>query len=243
MYGALAGLGAEIGRIVLGTAMPALQDKHTQYVSDTTAKPAHYQVLTAQDQRDLRKGFGSDISNVVALVAENAVGSAEAAQDAYGAIPPQLPSDFVLKQYMSQPVEKTLEGTGVVYVNDGNYDKEVFGADKPVMVLFYSDNPSTSGNNPSRGLTALARVLADQFPQIKLCAYKIANTSGMINQARINEVAAMYPLKDTPALLFYDNDKGKNEKIGALDGGIKTLGFLKNSIGEYSKNIIKYVLD
>lgn len=40
-------------------------------------------------------------------------------------------ADDILLQYMNQPVEKTPEGTGYVAVNDGNYQKKVFGSDRP----------------------------------------------------------------------------------------------------------------
>jgi len=189
-------------------------------------------------------------------LAEDAAAQAAAAPDY------QLPSDEILLKYMSQPVETTLNSMGryskerdavlsltdkdkvlVQYVNDNNYQKEVLGSDKPVMVLFYVDLKTATGVNPSRGLAALTRVLAERFPQIKLCAYKLSNGE-RTPQHVLNTIGDKYPLKDPPAILFYDNDNGKIEFLASCDGGIITLDFLKNkAISNYFKAIPKYMLD
>ena len=49
---------------------------------------------------------------------------------------PEMPSDDELLRYMNQTVEETLAGTSVVYVDDSSYQREVYGANQPVMVLF-----------------------------------------------------------------------------------------------------------
>ena len=152
----------------------------------------------------------------------------------------RLTSDKVLMQYMNQSCEQTLKGTDVHYVNDRNYQTEVFGSKTPVMVLFYNNHSV----NSSQGLTALTRVLHEEFPQVKLCAYKISDTEP--TKAVYDHVKSKYSLKKTPSILFYDNDKGHIEKEGSINGGFKQSDIkkIKEEIKDFSNNIIpKYILD
>ena len=153
----------------------------------------------------------------------------------------RLTTDTVLMKYMNQSCEQTLKGTDVHFVNDRNYKTEVFGSKTPVMVLFYNNHSV----NSSQGLTALTRALHEEFPQVKLCAYKIGDGDHN-STAKLRELKNKYPLKKTPSILFYDNDKGYMEKEGSFDGGISqgNLTLLKTKLQKFSSNIIpKYILD
>ena len=174
------------------------------------------------------------------LCGTTADASAEAAIPPTGTLNSKQTPDWLLQQYMNQPVELTLKGTDVTYVNDNNYKKEVFGSNKPVMVLFYNNNAKGS-----QGLAALTRAIEDMYSeQIKLCAYKISDRN-QNTQSEFNALAAKYPIKKTPALLFYDNDNGKVEYFDDISamGGIVTFKFLKNELSFYNSDIPKSILD
>ncbi len=147
-----------------------------------------------------------------------------------------MPPDSVLEQYMHQPVEKTLEGTGVVYVNDYNYEQEVLNADRPVMVLFYANDAG------SKGLAALVKVLNERFPQIKVCAYKETDRD-YITPQEFEALKEKYPLKDSPSILFYDNDNGKMELQAELPRGPPDIKELKRLIRACYDYIPKKILD
>ncbi|EFI34801.1 hypothetical protein Dthio_PD2182 [Desulfonatronospira thiodismutans ASO3-1] len=151
----------------------------------------------------------------------------------------QRPDDATLKEWMNQPVEETLAGTNYTKVNDHNYQREVKQSDQPVMVLFY-----TNAGEASAGLTALTKTLHEKFPEIKLCAYKVTDGSG-VHMSKVNEMRNKYPLEKIPSLLFYDTkDFGSGtEYLSQLHGGIKTLDFLKGEIEFYSEAIPKQFID
>ena len=155
-----------------------------------------------------------------------------------------IPSDNVLRQYMSQPVEQTLAGTGVVYVDDNNFQREVMDANQPTMVIFYGGDP----NNPTNrggdlGLAALTRVLADNYQEIKVCAYRIDNQNAM-SGTELNALRAKYNfLQAAPALAFFDNDSGRNQFEGATNGGYSTLDKVKKASRDFCNAIPIHLLD
>lgn len=152
----------------------------------------------------------------------------------------EIVDDATLLKYMNQPVEETLKDTNVTYVDDSNYQREVFqehlpaGQRRPVMVLFYNNRSQLSQGN-----AALSRVISERFPQIKYCAYKISDGSSNDKFAR-NELRKKYGVRDTPAIMMYKNNNGTIENMGKdwnAAGGIKTLDFLKIKIQAYIKYI------
>ena len=155
-----------------------------------------------------------------------------------------IPTDSILERYMSQTVEQTLEGTGVVYVNDSNFQHEVMDANQPTMVLFYaqdSNNPTNEGG--VNGLAALTRVLADNFPQIKVCAYEVSERNS-ISPGEFGVLQRKYPfLQISPTLAFFDNDGGRNEFDGTFDGGISNVPLLIDKIGSVGGIVQQYLLD
>ena len=146
----------------------------------------------------------------------------------------QRPDDATLKEWMNQPVEETLAGTNYTKVNDHNYQREVKQADQPVMVLFYN-----AQGEASAGLTALTKTLHEKFPEIKLCAYKVTDGSG-VHMSKVNEMRSKYPLERIPSLVFYETkDFGSGtEHVGNIHGGIETLDFLKDTYDNFAYNII-----
>ena len=154
---------------------------------------------------------------------------------------PEMPSDDELLRYMNQTVEETLAGTSVVYVDDSSYQREVYGANQPVMVLFYNKQ-----GNGSAGAATLGRVLSELFPEVKFCAYKISDGASTPKSAWNS--LDKYGLKDTPSILFYDNDNGRVELENGdgdfhLRGGIVKPKTLKNLLSYYKTNIPKYLLN
>ena len=105
-------------------------DIHEYFVGPPKAEQVEVVKITPSDiLKNWLKNKGYEL-------ADNALGGGPA----YAAEPlnRKLPPDKVLTKYMNQPVEKTLAGTGVVYVGPLNIKKEVFGAKKHVMLLFYT---------------------------------------------------------------------------------------------------------
>ena len=149
---------------------------------------------------------------------------------------PEMPSDDELLRYMSQTVEETLVGTSVVYVDDSSYQREVYGANQPVMVLFYNNR-----SKGSSGTATLGRVLSERFPEVKFCAYKISDGASTPKSAWNS--LDKYGLKDTPSILFYDNDGGDIKYEGDFHGGINTLPTMRNKISKISNLVSKYILD
>ena len=149
-----------------------------------------------------------------------------------------MPSDAELLRYMSQTVEETLAEAPVTYVDDSNYGREVFGADRPVMVLFYNNRSEGSAGN-----AALSKVLSDKYPDIKFCAYKVSDDSRPTRAAFEN--VKKYGLKTTPAIMFYSQYNGMIINAGEdlnLHGGWKDLKKVKEDINYYIKNIPKLLL-
>ncbi len=146
----------------------------------------------------------------------------------------KLPPDFVLRQYMNQPVEKTLKGTGVVYVGPLNIEKEVFGAKKHVILLFY-----TRTGKLDRGLAAFAKTFLDWNPKkFKMCAYEMADAEFWVkNQEKFEVYQSRYGINGIPWLSFYEYKDGIIELDGYVRGGYEKLGRLKRSINELSGKI------
>ena len=157
-----------------------------------------------------------------------------------------IPSDNVLRQYMSQPVEQTLAGTGVVYVDDNNFQREVMDANQPTMVIFYNQNPNNpTGASGVSGLAALTRVLSDNYNGIKVCAYRINDRDG-VNTSEFNALQAKYNfLQTTPALAFFDNDRGRNEYFDdiSVSGGITKMETFSKFLRIYEREIPRQLLD
>ena len=158
-----------------------------------------------------------------------------------------IPSDNVLRQYMSQPVEQTLAGTGVVYVDDNNFQREVMDANQPTMVLFYNQNPNNpTGASGVSGLAALTRVLSDNYDGIKVCAYRI-NEFDVVGGNELRALQNKYGfVKNTPFLAFFDNDSGRNRFAGSdisCNGGFINLQGLEPALNFYSKAVPREILD
>ncbi len=123
-------------------------------ISEESSRDGNIETITSEEANKGQALLESILSKVGATIVSSVTPTmayGEAAIPKYSTGIP--PDDFLLK-LMNQSVEETLKGTKVTYVNDDNYQKEVFGSDKPVMVLFY--NNLSKG---SQGLTALTTVL------------------------------------------------------------------------------------
>ena len=98
----------------------------------------------------------------------------------------------------------------------------------------------------SQGNASLIVALKKKFPQIKVCAYEHKlNSEGFIPQEESKRLKKLYPLKTTPAIVFYDKlEKKINEVVKGFtaNGGIETFDFLKKKINDYQKAIPYYIL-
>ena len=222
--GAIVGLGA-----MLMPTTPQNQDSIDAEVL-SNLMPENAQVETAQTDYK-----ASALENLTQALAPNKA-FAQTNQNY------QRPDDATLKEWMNQPVEETLAGTNYTKVNDDNYQREVLEANQPTMVFFY-----TNAGEYSWGLAALTKALHKQFPEIKLCAYKL--TDGVTTPRGVyNHVTSEYPVEKTPSLLFYESkDFGSGTEIMPenwhMQGGIVTFDYLDGKIGDYYKHIPKNFID
>jgi hypothetical protein len=155
----------------------------------------------------------------------------------------RMPSDNESRQLMTQPVEQTLAtlNGGYVTLNDNNYQTQVFQTNtpasqrQPMMVLFHTDG------EPSRGNTALIKAINQNFPQIKVGAYRMVR-GNIVPYNESQRLKKTYGLRDVPAILFYKNENGNINYLAQMSGGINTLNLLKEKIDFYNKNIpIKFL--
>jgi hypothetical protein len=134
---------------------------------------------------------------------------------------------------MRIPIHELLKDF-VVPVNDNNYQNEVFGADRPVLVVFTAC-PNASAN----GLGALAKVLHENYPGIKVCHYDLGKDVQVSREevfAALSRISKKYPLKNLPYLVFYRFRQGVvTEMPGDYNfmGGIGDVDKLKYWIREY----------
>ncbi len=150
-----------------------------------------------------------------------------------------MPPDTVLEKWMKTPVDDLLANIPHTKIDDNNYQTEVLGANQPTMVLFYNN----LGFNSSTGLATLVKNLSYKFPEIKLCLYKVSDDAETPYSK--DYIKGKYPIKKTPALLWYDNDNGKMElfKPFTITGGYKTAKDLSQPFNIYNSNIQKFILD
>jgi len=144
-----------------------------------------------------------------------------------------IPNDEVLNQYLKTPVHELLKDFAV-RIDDDNYQAEVFGSVKPVMVLF-----SACPNNLSNGLGALVKTLHENYPDIKVCHYDLGKDI-LVSRKEVLSAASRlskrYPIKDLPYLIFYRRENGVIKEMPGdynFFGGIANLYKLKYWIREY----------
>ena len=152
--------------------------------------------------------------------------------------------DETLLERMNQPVRETLAGADYTEVNDENYQANVVEAGEPVMVLFYNDTSAGGGDPRSRGLAAFTKALHEQFPQIKFCKYEISATES-VPLSRIEELQESYPLKTSPALLFYEapGTSEQSEYATQVAGGPIEIENLKEALDYYKEAIPRHMLE
>jgi hypothetical protein len=111
-----------------------------------------------------------------------------------------------VRRLAAQPVQAILRGTAFADIGDGDYRQKIGGSPRPVIVVFYADR-----DEKSRNLATLARYLAQDFSaKIAFYAYRASETAG-VDRAVVERLQKGYGVKQVPATLFYDNDRGKIE--------------------------------
>ena len=111
-----------------------------------------------------------------------------------------------VRRLAKEPVETILAGVPIGRVSDADYGKTVQGSPKPVVVVFYANQ-----DERSRNLATLARYLAIEFSQV-IAFYGYRVTAGAtVERDALGALQKRYGVKQVPATLFYDNDRGKIE--------------------------------
>ena len=111
-----------------------------------------------------------------------------------------------VRRIAKEPVHQILHGTPFTEISDSDYLQKVDTSTRPVIVVFYADK-----DEKSRLLATLGRYLATDFSnKITFYAYRASNGAG-VGKNKLQHLQKSYGVKQIPATLFYDNDKGKME--------------------------------
>ena len=111
-----------------------------------------------------------------------------------------------VRQLAREPVETIFEGAPIKRIRTADYWKTVRGSRKPVVVVFYANQDPRS-----RNLATLARYLALEFGKdVMFYGYPVTE-GATVERSELTRVQQRYGVKQIPATLFYDNDRGKME--------------------------------
>jgi len=121
----------------------------------------------------------------------------------------------------------------------------VEGSSRPVIVVFYADR-----DEKSRNLATLARYLAADFSEkIGFHGYHASDATG-VDKPTLARLTKAYGIKQIPATLFYDNDKGKMELEGTrydvpslTEYRTPSMLFFKAYYGVIHKYVTEHILD
>jgi hypothetical protein len=123
---------------------------------------------------------------------------------ARAAVPPVDMAE--VRRLAREPVETIFSGAPIDRISDQDYQQRVNGSPRPVVVVFYA-----SQEEKSRNLATLARYLALEFGEvISFYGYRVA-TGATVERQALGALQKQYGVKQIPATLFYDNDRGKIE--------------------------------
>jgi hypothetical protein len=122
-----------------------------------------------------------------------------------------------VRRLAQQPVGAILRGTSFGDITDADYPTKVNGSPRPVIVVFYADR-----DEKSRNLATLARYLARDFgSQITFYGYR-ASEGTSVDRPTLDRLRQRYGVRQIPATLFYDNDRGTIE-LERADYDVPTL--------------------
>jgi hypothetical protein len=111
-----------------------------------------------------------------------------------------------VRRLAREPVEAIFAGAPVGRLSDKDYKPLVHDSPRPVLVVFYANQ-----DEKSRNLATLFRYLALEFRgEITFYAYQVTPGARVENKA-LGPLHKQYGVKQIPATLYYDNDRGKIE--------------------------------
>lgn len=88
----------------------------------------------------------------------------------------------------------------VLHINKENYQNEVLGSDKPVLVDFFA-----SWCGPCKMLSPVIEAFAEDYPQYKVCK---------INVDEEQELAQQYGVMSIPTLVVIKNGEVAQKAVG-----------------------------
>jgi hypothetical protein len=150
-----------------------------------------------------------------------------------------------VRRLAQQPVQAILRDTPFRDIGDADFRPKVEGSSRPVIVVFYADR-----DEKSRNLATLARYLAVDFgDKIGFYGYRASDVAG-VDKQRLERLQKGYGVRQVPATLFYDNDRGKMELEGTrydvptlTEYRTPSLLFFKTYYGVIHKYISESTLD
>jgi hypothetical protein len=111
-----------------------------------------------------------------------------------------------VRRLAREPVETIFAGAPVGPIAEADYRKVVHDSPRPVVVVFYA-----SQDEKSRNLATLVRYLALEFSQV-IAFYGYRVTAGTtVDRETLGALQGRYGVRQVPATLFYDNDRGRIE--------------------------------
>ncbi len=146
-----------------------------------------------------------------------------------------------VRRLAQQPVGAILRGTAFADITDADYREKVQGSPRPVIVIFYADR-----DEKSRNLATLARYLAQDFgDKIGFYGYR-ASDAASADKPTLDRLRQRYGVRQIPATLFYDNDRGTME-LERTDYDVPTLTEYRTPsmlfFRTYYTTIHKYITD
>jgi hypothetical protein len=136
--------------------------------------------------------------------------------------------------YFNNSVEENLVSLDYSIVYNSIYDDCVYQKSKvekkPIMVLFYL------GDESSRGLSALFRVIGEKYSSIERGVFLVSEKNE-INQNYLNNLNRRYGINKVPSLLFYKIRNDKVSKVAQFTGGISSYSSLVDKVNYYSENL------
>lgn len=127
----------------------------------------------------------------------------------------QVPDEQGVIDMMKSPINDRINIIQHNKVQPDNYKENVFGSDKPVMVLFYN-----AKGLASNGLVAFVEILKKNYPSYSLFIYKLTDKE-YASSVELDQVRALVgpKLKRLPAVAFYSCKSGKVNLEGVMSGG------------------------
>ncbi len=103
--------------------------------------------------------------------------------------------------------------SNVIEIADGQFDGEVFNADKPVLVYFWAD-----WCGPCRLVSPTISSIADSYSdRLKVIKMEIDPSPESVKKCKVEGVPAIRLFKDDEIIVSHEGAIGKQQLLGMID--------------------------